>query len=60
MIVCHEQVKINFFVEKQFKILEKNENFPDNHRYRDAYSIEINIYRNSDIYYVSIENVKNK
>ena len=32
----HEKVKINFFVEKQFKILEKNENVPDDHCYSDA------------------------
>ena len=34
--VCHEKVKIDFFVEKQFKILEKNQNVPDDRRYSDA------------------------
>ena len=36
MKVCHEKVKIEFFVEKQFKILEKNENIPHDCCYSDA------------------------
>ena len=35
----HEKVKIEFLVERQFKILEKNENVPNDCRYCDALSI---------------------
>ena len=35
----HEKVKIDVFVEKQFKFLEEIKNAPDDHRYSDVMDI---------------------